>query len=528
MPERRMTMDQETDRDISPERNSATPRNELEKAAWPSPDGKAADALRNAGERMRVDAGHWFFEVGQDHYDFVWLLEGAIDIVDPGQDIVVTRISAPHFVGEIGMLTGQKTFLGGVAAEPCEAVVISYNRFRELISTVPEVSDLILPAFAARRRLLIEWREGGLVIVGHEDDGDTVSLLEFATRNRIPFNYVDREDDSAVAALRRDCDLPEQGTAVVTANGHVLHAPSRGDLARAIGIDLSFDDDRTFDVAVIGGGPGGLAAAVYAASEGLATVVVEDVAIGGQAGTSSRIENYLGFSTGISGSDLAYQGVIQAVKFGAELAVPRRAVSLGRGACVEGDDHDCFHVGLDDGQTIRTRTVILANGVQYRRLPLPRLEELEGAGIYYAATEMEARFCKGTDAVIVGGGNSAGQAAMFLSRHANCTHIVLRGDGLADTMSSYLSDRIERDPAIDLVTCCEVVKLHGEDRLEAVTLRNTETGREWQIETRALFIMIGAVPHTEWLDGAVELDERGFVVTGQNGSAFATSVPGVL
>jgi thioredoxin reductase (NADPH) len=513
-----------------PTRDSANPRNELERTAWPEPRGTAAEALEGSGTRRRFDAGHVFFDVGQDGYDLVWLLTGALDIVDRRSGSVVTRISAPHFVGEIGMLTGQKTFLAGVATEPCEAVVVPREALMRLVATVPEVADLVVAAFAARRRLLIEWREGGLLLVGEERDARTAELREFATRNGIPFEFVDRSDTAALERLAALHDLPTEGAVVVTGSSRVLAAPSRSELAEAIGIRLTLDATDLFDVAVVGGGPGGLAAAVYAASEGLCTVVIEDVAIGGQAGTSSRIENYLGFATGISGVDLAYQGVIQAVKFGAKLAVPCRAVGLRRD-----ERRDCFEVTLDDGietgRRIRARTVILANGIQYRRLPLPRLDAFEGRGVYYAATELEARFCRDTDAVIVGGGNSAGQAAMFLSRSARCTHVVVRGDGLSDTMSSYLSDRIESDDRIELVTGTRIEALHGDDHLEAVTLVETATGERRRIDTRALFIMIGAVPHTEWLEGVVALDDHGFVVTGAQGvesSPFETSLPGVF
>ena len=360
-----------------------------------------------------------------------------------------------------------------------------------------------------------------------------MALLEFASRNRIPHRFVDRAEAAAVAEIAAACALPETGTAVITGRNAVLADPDKRALADALGLRFAVDAARTYDLTVVGAGPGGLAAAVYGASEGLSTLVVEDTAIGGQAGTSSRIENYLGFSTGVSGAELAYQGEIQAVKFGARLAVPRRAVALRDGTCAEepgaeGSREPCLELELDDGARVRTRTVVLANGVQYRRLPLDRLEDFEGAGVYYAATELEARFCRGTDAVIVGGGNSAGQAAMFLSRHARRTHIVVRGQGLTETMSSYLSSRIEGDPRIELVTCCEVAALHGGERLEAVTLRNRDTGAERRIETRALFIMIGAAPYTDWLRGTVDLDAKGFVVTGRGGDPFATSKAGVF
>ena len=513
--------------DLSP-RSSATPRNELERAAWPTLPDAVVEVLRAAGEERRVETGEVLFEVGQPGYDLVYVEEGSVDIVERESGSVVTTITAPNFAGELGMLMGRGTFLACEAAEPSRVIVVPQAKVLDLVATVPEVADAIVTAFAARRRLLIEWQQGGLTIVGREGDARTVALLEFASRNRIPHRFVDRSDEAAVAEIAAACALPASGTAVITGRNEVLADPDKRALAEALGMRLAVDAAATYDLTVVGAGPGGLAAAVYGASEGLSTLVVEDTAIGGQAGTSSRIENYLGFSTGVSGAELAYQGEIQAVKFGARLAVPRRAVALSDGTCAEGLGEPCLELELDGGVRVRTRTVVLANGVQYRKLPLERLEDFEGAGIYYAATELEARFCRGTDAVIVGGGNSAGQAAMFLSRHARRTHIVVRGEGLAETMSSYLTERIAADPRIELVTCCEVAALHGGERLDAVTLRNRENGTERRIETRALFIMIGAAPYTDWLQGVIELDAKGFVVTGHGGDPFATSKPGVF
>lgn len=296
------------------------------------------------------------------------------------------------------------------------------------------------------------------------------------------------------------------------------------EVSAALGLDLEAKADRLFDVLVVGAGPAGLAASVYSASEGLNVITIEDTAIGGQAGTSSRIENYLGFPRGISGADLAYLGEVQAVKFGARFTVPRRATKL---HCKK--TH--YEVELDDETCIRTRSIVLANGVQYQRLPLDDLERLEGHGVYYAATELEARFCKNTEVVIIGGGNSAGQAAMFLSRHAKHVHLLVRRDGLSETMSSYLSTRILSDPSITLWTQSEVCHLDGEKRLESVHIKNRQTGEVKQVDSQALFIMIGAAPNTGWLNGQVDLDAKGFIKTGADVSletrGYATSMPGI-
>jgi thioredoxin reductase (NADPH) len=313
---------------------------------------------------------------------------------------------------------------------------------------------------------------------------------------------------------------------VIFGRGIVVSNPTPDKVAKRLGLNLDFRNDETFDVLIVGGGPAGVAAGVYAGAEGLRALVVEDVAIGGQAGTSSRIENYMGFPTGISGADLIWRGEIQAMKFGTRFAMPRRVMLLERLK----DEHFC--ATLDDGQRVRGKAIVVATGVQYRRLPLNRLADFEGAGIYYAATEIEARYCKGTEAVIIGGGNSAGQAAMFLSRSASCVRLLVRGASLAASMSSYLSSRLAADSRIQIEYGVEVTALSGDEHLKALTIRDIKTGATRKVETRALFIMVGASPNSEWLSGMVELDGKGFVITGSGTNAatspFATSMPGIF
>lgn len=503
-------------------RDSTDRRSQLEVDAWPELSPDFVSILREHGSTRPVKKGDLLFDIGQREYDFYYLESGAASIYDRTGDREIVRIQAGGFLGELGMLMGQRTFLAGEVFEDGQVIALPHKVIRELIAQVPEIGELVVGAFAARRRLLMEWNEGGLVIVGDDDDADALRLREFATRSGIPHRWIDRADRAGIVKVAERCDLPEAGTVVVTGRSEILKRPTPQSLAAAIGLDLVADTDTVFDVVIVGAGPSGLAAAVYAASEGLSVLAVEDTAIGGQAGTSSKIENYLGFPKGVSGTDLAYLGVVQAVKFGARISAPRRAVSLGV-------RKNLFEIGLNDGRCVKGRSVVLANGVQYRRLPLDRLEQFEGRGVYYAATELEARFCKGTEAVVIGGGNSAGQAAMFLSRHATCTHLVVRGDGLAATMSSYLSDRIHSDPAIRLWTQTQVVALDGDDRLRRLTLRNNQTGQKDDIDTKALFVMVGAAPNTEWLDGHVQLDENGFVCTGSDGaSVYATSQPGIF
>ena len=301
--------------------------------------------------------------------------------------------------------------------------------------------------------------------------------------------------------------------------------PTPERIAQLFGLNRDLRDDEVFDVLIVGGGPAGVASGVYAGAEGLCALVIEDAAIGGQAGTSSRIENYMGFPTGIRGGDLVWRGEVQAMKFGTRFAMPRRVTKLEQLA------DGAFCTTFESGERVRGGAVIVAAGVQYRRLPINRLAEFEGAGIYYAATEIEARYCAGTQAVIIGGGNSAGQAAMYLSRSAKCVHLIVRGASLASSMSSYLSSRLEADPAITISYAAEVCALHGGDGLQAVTICSVETGDMRDIQTCALFIMVGAAPNTGWLEGLIDLDESGFVRTGYEvgaTSSYETSHPGIF
>jgi len=509
---------------IQDPRKAADYANDLERDAWPEMPEQVLARLREAGEVERMEAGKSLFTFGQPGYDFFYLITGKIGIFDPTTDEPVMEVEAGNFAGELGMLMGQSAFMHGSMVEGGEVLRVTNRVFRDLIQIDPDISSIIIDAYTARRRLLVEWGEGGLVLIGEEHDPCLVRLLSYVERNQIPHRQICRRDTEAMAELREACTIPEDGCVAVIGNATVLDNPTPQSVADAIGLDIKADSEREFDVAIIGAGPGGLGAAVYAASEGLSTLIIEDTAIGGQAGTSSRIENYLGFPAGISGTDLAYRAEVQAVKFGAYLTAPRRVVR-----CEKADG--LFHLELNSGECFRARTVVLANGVQYRRLPLDNLADYEGRGVYYAATQLEARFCKNTQAVIVGGGNSAGQAAMFLSRTADCTHMLVRDKGLAETMSSYLSDRIDTDARINLRTESEVVAVHGEGRLEAVTIRHNPTGEEERVNTRALFIMIGAVPNTDWLPDSLKLDEKGFIMTGDAIDTacgpYATSIAGL-
>jgi thioredoxin reductase (NADPH) len=401
---------------------------------------------------------------------------------------------------------------------------VPVEEVRELVAGDPELGDLLLRAFLCRRWMLIGLG-AGLRVVGSRYSTDLRRLREFLARNRIPHTWVDLERDPAAEALLRDLGVAPDDTPIVIWRGErVLRNPSNAELARVLGLTAPRAAEAACDLVVVGAGPAGLATAVYGASEGLATVALDAVAPGGQAATTSRIENYLGFPSGVSGSELAERATIQAEKFGARLTVPARAVAL------ESDDGR-HRVRLDDGSDLLTRTVMIATGKRYRRLPVPRLEEFEGASVYYAATQVEAQLCAGDPVAVVGGGNSAGQAAEFLSRQVTRVHLVVREAGLTEFMSRYLSSRIERNPKIDVLLETEIRELEGDDVLEAIVVENTATGQRRRIMARAMFIFIGAEPQTDWLPSELALDDGGYIVTGPNAggrSLLETSRPGVF
>ncbi|QLE00065.1 FAD-dependent oxidoreductase [Galbibacter sp. BG1] len=509
----------------NPELRTSRDQNPLSREAYPELSESFLRLIEKHSEEVSLSKDDILFDVGQDCYDFAYVKKGAVNIVDRSNDKTVVQIKEGHFLGEIGMLMGQKTFLAGIAAEDAVLLKIPQDKITNLVRINPEIGDAVVNAFAARRRLLMQWGEGGVVIIGKENRKGTTQLIEFVSRSKIPFRFIDESDSESLSELKQQCNVPKAETVVVIGHSTVLCDPNPLDLAGALGLDLVSDTDTLFDVLIVGAGPAGLAASIYGASEGLKVLVVEDTAIGGQAGTSSKIENYFGFPTGVSGGELAYKGEIQAIKFGARITTPRRAISLTK-------EEEIFHLGLNDERCVRGKSVILANGVQYRRLPIDRLEYFENRGIYYAATDLEAKYCIDSNVVVVvGGGNSAGQAAMFLCGFANHVYVVVRGDGLSATMSSYLTDRIEKDDRIDLLTHSEICALNGNDSLESIKLVNNKTGEYQEIQTKALFIMIGAVPNTSWLSDKICLDDKGFIYTDKkadsNASAFETSVAGV-
>jgi thioredoxin reductase (NADPH) len=485
------------------------------------------EALRAQGKNVIYPAGTFLARLGEPITHFTYVEAGEIEVVNPYTDErhLPSTLGPAQFMAEISLLNGGAWSMALRTARETRVIEVPREAMLTLMSRIPEMSDIIITVLSARRRRQLDDRDGSLRLIGEDEDRMVRRIAEFANRNRIPYTSVPLRSAEAEATAR-SCSITPGQPAVIFGRNVAITDPTPDKVARLLGLNLDFKDDALFDVLIVGGGPAGVAAGVYAGAEGLCALVVEDIAIGGQAGTSSRIENYMGFPTGISGADLVWRGEVQAMKFGTRFAMPRRVTLLER------LEDQTFCASFDNGQRVRAKAVVVATGVQYRRLPLERLADFEGAGIYYAATEIEARYSKGAEAVIIGGGNSAGQAAMFLSRSARCVRLLVRGTSLAASMSSYLSSRLEADPRITIEYGAEVSALHGTDHLEALTIRNLKTGTARRLESPALFIMVGAAPNTEWLAGLVRLDDKGFVITGAGaGSAaspFATSQPGVF
>jgi len=467
------------------------------------------EILRRYGETRKTKVGEVLFRAGYPFNDFIVVLEGEVEMVDDfaGEARTIGVFLAGRFLGELNMLTGQALYLSAVVREGGEVLAIPRERLKEVVTEEANLSDIILKAFLARRSYLM--RTGvGLRIIGSRHSSDATRLREFAARNRLPHVWIELEEDPrAEALLERFGANPSETPVAIWQGEDVLKNPTNAELARAIGLKVDAPWERTYDLVVVGAGPAGLGASVYGASEGLSTLALESTALGGQAGTSSRIENYLGFPVGLSGFELASRALIQADKFGARTAVPEEAVSLKR-------EDGYYRVELSEGAEVTARSVIAATGARYRRLEASQLERFEGVSIHYAATEAEAQRCEGEEVAVVGGGNSAGQAAVYLAGRTSKVYLLIRGDDLAKSMSRYLVDRVMGAENVELLASTEVRELMGEDRLEGVVVEDNRSGARRTLGARALFVFIGADANTGWLQGAVELDERGFVLTG--------------
>lgn len=503
----------------------------------PTFDAAEIALLEPLGKRQRVDAGHYLYRSGDAGYDFYVVLSGRVEIlVDAdGDDRVIATHGPGRFLGELNLLTGLRVFVSARVAESGEVLAVPVETLRKIIATQPKLSDKILATFMTRRADLLTGAAAATRVIGSRYSPETLQIREFLARTRLPYQWLDPDTDPQVESLLEQFQIEPTDMPVVISSGEVLRRTSPGALSEYLGLTVGNVPERCVDLVIVGGGPAGLAAAVYGASEGLRTIAVDMLAPGGQAGTSSRIENYFGFPTGISGSDLTQRGLVQAEKFGAFLTAPCTVVALREQA-----GH--LVTELSDGTELAARAVIAASGARYRRLEVERLSEFEASGVYYAATELEARQCSGEPVVVVGGGNSAGQAAVFLAEQGSQVNVVIRGPDLNAGMSRYLAERLENHPRIEVLTQTQVVGLEGEEFLRAVRLAGREPERS--VRAAGLFSFIGAEPASGWLSSCAALDDQGFVLTdrsltesqlggrwndlGRRPFAFETSHPGLF
>ena len=507
--------------------------------AFPTLSATQINRIRALGRVRRVEAGEILFEPGETTLPFFVLLSGAMEIVQPslnGERTVATH-GPGEFTGEMTMISGRRSLARGRVTEPGDFVELDTEGLRSLVARDAELSEIFMRAFILRRLQLVDRGQGNIVLMGSRHSSNTLRLREFLTRNEHPFTYVDLDADKSSQELldRFQVDASEIPV-IVCSGGIVLRNPTIQKLADCLGLNISVDESQIRDLIIVGAGPAGLAAAVYAASEGLDVLTIEAGAPGGQAGSSSKIENYLGFPTGLSGQELAARAIAQTEKFGAKMMVAHGVVQL---ECTRRP----YKVVLDNGNRLAARAVVIATGAEYKRPPIANLEKFTGQGVYYGATFMEAQLCGDDEVIVVGGGNSAGQAAVFLAQTANKVHMLVRSGGLAQSMSRYLIQRIEENPGIELHYNTEIVALDGDTQLEGVTWRDRTSGATTAHDIRHVFIMAGASPRTEWLQGCVALDEKGFILTGRdlddaNGSVswahtrapmmLETSLPGVF
>ena len=507
-----------------PQDNALDPTDPYERQAqtFPQLTSEQVDRISRFGEVGDYPDGTVLFRRGDRGVDFFVVVEGSVEITDTGTDSHEERIHLHEdrqFTGELDLFNNREILVGARTRRDSRIIRVPRQTFPRMIEAEPDIGEIIMRAFILRRVGLMRHAQGGVVLIGSAHSGDTLRIQRFLTRNGYPHRMLDTDVDPDTEGFLACLQIGHGELPVVVLPGHAfLRNPTTPELADALGLTEGFEPGRVHDMIVVGAGPAGLAAAVYGASEGLDTLVLEPLAPGGQAGTSSKIENYLGFPTGISGQALAGRAQIQAQKFGARLAISRRATAID---C----DRNPFGLELEDGTRILARSIVIATGARYRKLDAENYDKFEGQGIHYAATWMEGNLCADQDVIVVGGGNSAGQAAVFLSQRARHVHVLVRSDGLAATMSDYLIQRIEASPKITLHTKTEITAFAGDPYLDEVAWRHRESGESESRQIGNVFVMIGAVPNTDWLGGCVPLDRGGFVVTGRDSDGMALSSP---
>jgi thioredoxin reductase (NADPH) len=476
---------------------------------FPTLDDAEIARLAAWGQQGEAEAGAILYDQGDSLHGIFVVLDGSIEVTGISRDETVVRVlTRGMFTGEVNQLSGRRSLVRCRAREASLLLEVGRDNLRRIFQTDATLGEILLRAFLLRRVYLIAHSAGDALLIGSSHSADTLRLRGFLSRNGHPHTYVDVERDPDFQRILDQFQIAVADIPVLICRGElVLRNPSNAEAAECFGLNAGIDESEIYDLLVVGAGPSGLAAAVYGASEGLNVLVVESTAPGGQAACSSRIENYLGFPTGISGQDLAGRAFVQAEKFGAHIAVARSARALK-------SVRPPYTVDLDDGKSVQTRSIIVASGAQYRRLPLPNLAQFEGSGVYYGATSVEAQLCGHAEVAVVGGGNSAGQAAMFLSAQAKHVHLLVRGAGLADSMSRYLISRIDASREITLRPYTEVEALEGGAHLQRVRWRQTRTGETEARDIQHLFLMTGACPNTAWLGGCLSLDSKQFVKTG--------------
>lgn len=494
-------------------------------STWPAPSALNAateifptltsaqiNRIRSCGKARSVVPGDVLFKPGDTNVPFFVLLSGELEIVQPGLDgeRSITKHSPGSFTGELSMIAGQRVFVLGRVSQAGEFLEVSQDGLRQIVAKDAELSEIIMRAFILRRLALITNNLGNAILLGSTHCANTMRLREFLGRNGYPYTFVDLDKDKDSQALLDRFEIKLSDVPVVICDGrNVLRNPSTTKLADCLGLNASIDASQVRDLIIVGAGPSGLAAAVYAASEGLNSLVIETDSPGGQAGSSSKIENYLGFPTGVSGQELSARALSQAQKFGAKMMVAHSVVRLN---C----DTRPYRIFLDNGDELKARAIVIASGAQYNKPNIENLHKFEGQGVFYGATYIEAQLCEGEEVAVVGGGNSAGQAAVYLSQTARKVHILVRSSNLSDTMSRYLVQRVTDNPKIELHYQTQIVGLEGERELKNVTWIDKASGETSTHDVCRLFIMTGASPRTDWLQGCVAMDDKGFIITGRD------------